>query len=283
MVCSSPPSRACPRRSSSMRCCCSTARFVKKDVQRRLCADAGRRRSRQSCSPSSISRSCSSTASPARPAWRRRSPTTSAPPKAGLADAQYAMAQIYANGVGGKKRDEVEARRWLTLAARQNFDTAQLDLGTWMVEGRGGAERPQGRFRLAEARRARRQCRRAEPGGQALHAGASASSPTRSWRAAWYFLARRAGLNDPEMDDFLRRPDRRRDKAGASRRPTGCAEGSVASATTARRSGASLASCRRFVVMGAPKSADRQKILFRKHDHGQDQRQRNPSRQRHRA
>ena len=43
-----------------------------------------------------------------------------------------------ANGVGGKKRDEAEARRWLALAARQNFDTAQLDLGTWMIEGRGG-------------------------------------------------------------------------------------------------------------------------------------------------
>ncbi len=56
----------------------------------------------------------------------------------GLADAQYAMSQVYANGVGGKKRDEAEARRWLTLAARQNFDTAQLDLGTWMIDGRGG-------------------------------------------------------------------------------------------------------------------------------------------------
>ena len=62
--------------------------------------------------------------------------------EAGLADAQYAMSQIYANGVGGKKRDEVEARRWLALAARQNFDTAQLDLGTWLVEGTRRRARP---------------------------------------------------------------------------------------------------------------------------------------------
>ena len=34
--------------------------------------------------------------------------------EAGLADAQYAMSQVYANGTGGKKRDEAEARRWLT-------------------------------------------------------------------------------------------------------------------------------------------------------------------------
>ena len=38
--------------------------------------------------------------------------------RAGLADAQYAMSQICANGVGGKKRDEAEARRWLTMAAQ---------------------------------------------------------------------------------------------------------------------------------------------------------------------
>ena len=61
------------------------------------------------------------------------------------------MSQVCANGVGGKKRDEVEARRWLMLAARQDFDTAQLDLGTWMVEGRGGARDRKARLRLADA------------------------------------------------------------------------------------------------------------------------------------
>ena len=58
------------------------------------------------------------------------------------------MSQIFANGVGGKPRDDVEARRWLLLAARQNFDTAQLDLGTWMLEGKGRRAQPRGRVRL---------------------------------------------------------------------------------------------------------------------------------------
>ncbi len=71
--------------------------------------------------------------------------------KAGLADAQYAMSQILATGVGGKKPDEIEARKWLSRAAQQNFDTAQLDLGSWMISGRGGEIRRQGRIRMAEA------------------------------------------------------------------------------------------------------------------------------------
>lgn len=56
----------------------------------------------------------------------------------GLADAQYAMAQIYANGAGGKTKDDTEARKLLVLAAQQNYDTAQLDLGQWLIDGRGG-------------------------------------------------------------------------------------------------------------------------------------------------
>src|SRR5690606_1378508 len=66
--------------------------------------------------------------------------------RAGVADAQYAMAQFHANGVGGKSEDMAEARRWLELAARRNFDTAQLELGTWMVEGVGGERDEEGGF-----------------------------------------------------------------------------------------------------------------------------------------
>ena len=56
----------------------------------------------------------------------------------GLADAHIPMAQVYANGVGGKTRDDALARSLLTQAARQNYDTAQIDLAAWMIEGRGG-------------------------------------------------------------------------------------------------------------------------------------------------
>ena len=102
----SPPSRACPKRSSSMRCCCSTAAYVKKDVNGayallEAAAEAGNR-----AGAVQFRAARRRPRARARPAWPRRSPTTSAPPRAGLADAQYAMSQVYANGVGGKKRDE---------------------------------------------------------------------------------------------------------------------------------------------------------------------------------
>jgi TPR repeat protein len=121
----------------------------------------------------------------------------------GLADAQYAMSQLYANGVGGVKRDEVEARRWLLLAARQNFDTAQLDLATWLVEGRGGPRDLEAGFgwmkRAAEGGNVAAQNRLAK-----LYMGGLGTEPDAIDAAAWYFLARRRGLTDPEMEDFLR-------------------------------------------------------------------------------
>jgi len=122
---------------------------------------------------------------------------------AGLADAQYAMSQVYANGAGGKKRDEVEARRWLALAAHQNFDTAQLDLGTWLIEGKGGARDLKAGFgwmkRAAAGGNVAAQNRLAK-----LYMGGIGTEPNAIDAAAWYFIARRQGLIDPEMEDFLR-------------------------------------------------------------------------------
>jgi uncharacterized protein len=122
--------------------------------------------------------------------------------RAGLADAQYAMSQICANGVGGKKRDEIEARRWLTLAARQGFDTAELDLGSWMVEGRGGPRDRKTGFdwlkRAALGGNVAAQNRVAK-----LYVQGIGVDPDQVMGAAWYILARRAGLNDPEMDDVM--------------------------------------------------------------------------------
>jgi TPR repeat protein len=122
--------------------------------------------------------------------------------QAGLADAQYAMSQVCANGVGGKKRDELEARRWLTMAARQGFDTAELDLGTWMVEGRGGPKDRKTGFdwlkRAALGGNVAAQNRVAK-----LYVQGIGVDPDQVMGAAWYILARRAGLNDPEMDDVM--------------------------------------------------------------------------------
>jgi TPR repeat protein len=122
--------------------------------------------------------------------------------RGGLPDAQYAMAQVYANGAGGRERDDEAARRWLMRAARQNYDTAQLELGTWLVQGRGGEIDEEAGFSWLK--------RAAESGNVAASnrlaklyragVGTEANSVT---AAAWYILARRAGLVDPELDTFM--------------------------------------------------------------------------------
>ncbi|WP_163265517.1 tetratricopeptide repeat protein [Chelativorans alearense] len=122
--------------------------------------------------------------------------------KAGLPDAQYAMAQVHANGVGGQPEDAAAARRWLLRAARQNYDTAQLDLGTWLVEGRGGEAKPEEGFawlkRAADGGNVAAQNRVAK----LYRAGVGVEAdPVEA--AAWYILARRAGLVDREMEDFM--------------------------------------------------------------------------------
>lgn len=121
---------------------------------------------------------------------------------AGLADAQYAMSQVYAAGVGGKAKDDVQARRWLLLAARQNYDTAQVDLATWLVEGRGGQRDLKAGFewmkRAAEGGNVAAQNRLAK-----LYMGGIGTEPDAIEAAAWYFVARRRGLVDAEMQDFL--------------------------------------------------------------------------------
>ncbi|WP_265517708.1 tetratricopeptide repeat protein [Nitratireductor luteus] len=122
--------------------------------------------------------------------------------RAGLPDAQYAMAQIKANGVGGIEPDQVEARRWLERAAKRNYDTAQLDFGTWLVEGRGGEADPEEGFawlkRAAEGGNvaARNRLAKLYRAGVGIEA-----DPVEA--AAWYILARRAGLVDREMESFM--------------------------------------------------------------------------------
>ncbi|MDX8525052.1 sel1 repeat family protein [Mesorhizobium sp. MSK_1335] len=120
----------------------------------------------------------------------------------GLADAQYAVAQLYANGVGGKPHDDAQARFLLAQAARQNYDTAQIDLAAWMIEGRGGGRDLKSGFawmkRAAEGGNVAAQNRLAK-----LYMGGIGTDPDLILAGAWYIVARRAGLIDPRMDDFL--------------------------------------------------------------------------------
>lgn len=177
-------------------------RFVKKDPQgayalMQAAAEAGNRLAQFNFAQLLVQREPGSAGMTKAVAYYQRAAD------AGLADAQYAMSQVYANGVGGKKQDETEARRWLLAAARQNFDTAQLDLATWLVDGKGGPRDLKAGFgwmtRAAQAGNVAAQNRLAK-----LYMGGIGTEPNSIDAAAWYFLARRAGLTDPEMEDFLR-------------------------------------------------------------------------------
>ncbi len=121
---------------------------------------------------------------------------------AGLADGQYAVSQILANGTTNVKRDETQAREYLLLAARKNYDTAQLDLGTWLVEGRGGERNYDAGFRwmltaarggnvAAQARVARLYRDGIGTDGNSIEA------------AAWYIQARRSKLYAKDLDSFM--------------------------------------------------------------------------------
>ncbi len=122
--------------------------------------------------------------------------------KAGIPDAQYAVARFYATGSGGQPRNEAEARNWLVRAARQNFDTAQMELGAWLVEGRGGARDYEAGFRwmqvAAQAGNVAAMNRLAK-----LYRAALGTEPDDIAAAAWYILSRRAGLRDRDLDVFL--------------------------------------------------------------------------------
>ena len=121
--------------------------------------------------------------------------------EAGIADAQYALAQYYAAGTSPAFHDEVEARRWLDRAARQGFDSAQQELGLYYIDGVGGVRDFDRGFawtaRAAHAGNVAAQAQLAK----LLWSGIGIA-PDDTQAAAWYILARRAGLRDPVLEDF---------------------------------------------------------------------------------
>jgi len=112
------------------------------------------------------------------------------------------MAQTLANGAGSRQKDLPAARQWLERAAQQNFDSAQVELGTWLVQGTGGP---------ADAKAGFAWLKRAAEGGNVaarnriakLYMAGIGIEPDSVEAAGWYLNARRAGLVDPEMEDFL--------------------------------------------------------------------------------
>jgi TPR repeat protein len=120
----------------------------------------------------------------------------------GLPDGEYALSQILANGTLTIPRDEAKARQYLAKAAVKGYDTAQLDLGTWLVTGRGGAKNYKAGFgwmlRAATGGNVAAQARLAK-----LYRDGIGVEGDFVKAAAWYIVAKRAGLNDPELESFM--------------------------------------------------------------------------------
>ena len=120
---------------------------------------------------------------------------------AGLADAQYAMSQIEMYGIGGKQASKENARRWLEESARQGLDTAQIELGTLLVQEPDETKQKEGfgwLMRAAAAGNPAAQNRVAK-----LYRAGIGTEPDRIEAASWYLRARRAGLIDVLMEDQL--------------------------------------------------------------------------------
>ncbi len=120
----------------------------------------------------------------------------------GLPDGEYAISQILANGTPKVPRDEPKALQYLIKAAIKGYDTAQMDLGTWLVEGRGGKRDYKSGFgwmlRAAVGGNVAAQARLAK-----LYRDGLGVEGDTVKAAAWYIVARRAGLYDPDLNSMM--------------------------------------------------------------------------------
>jgi TPR repeat protein len=119
----------------------------------------------------------------------------------GTADAQYAISQIYVTLKDVPEEKRKRAREWLLRAARAGFDTAQLDLAIWLVNGTAGERDYEAGFgwmkRAAEGGNVVAQSKLSH-----LYINAIGTGPDPVEAAKWFILARRAGLDDPALEDF---------------------------------------------------------------------------------
>ncbi|MGQ2948959.1 MAG: tetratricopeptide repeat protein [Agrobacterium sp.] len=119
----------------------------------------------------------------------------------GIADAQYAVSQIYWSVKDVPADKKAKARDWLMRAAKAGYDTAQVDLGIWLVNGFGGERNLEEGFRWLYGA-AQRGNVIAQNKVAHLYIQALGTRPDPVEAAKWYVLSRRAGLKDPALEDF---------------------------------------------------------------------------------
>lgn len=119
----------------------------------------------------------------------------------GIPDAQYALSQIYVNEIDVSDEKKTLARKHLISAARAGYDTARLDLAIWLIDGVGGDRDFEAGFewmRLAALKgNVIAQNRLSHLYIQAI---GTLGKPIEAGR--WYIISRRAGLEDPNLEDF---------------------------------------------------------------------------------
>ncbi|BDA83522.1 hypothetical protein Sa4125_10640 [Aureimonas sp. SA4125] len=126
--------------------------------------------------------------------------------KAGIADAQYAMAQIHIYGRGMAAPDLDTARSWLLAAAINGQDTAQIELGIWLINGKGGPANPAegaGWLRRAAAHGNPIAMNRLAH----LYKDGIGVAADKAEAAKWSVLAKRANNTDAALDTFFRNLD----------------------------------------------------------------------------
>lgn len=119
----------------------------------------------------------------------------------GVADSQYAVAQLYVAIKDLDPAKKAKAREWLQRAARAGYDTAQLDMGIWLVNGVGGPRDYDEGFQWLKVAAMRGNVV-AQNKLAHLYINALGTRPDPIEAAKWYVLSRRAGLPDPVLEDF---------------------------------------------------------------------------------
>ena len=119
----------------------------------------------------------------------------------GIADAQYAVSQLYISLPSIPPEKKSQARTWLARAANSGFDTAQLDMGLWLISGTGGPVDLEGGFTWMKVAAYRGNVV-AQNKLAHLYINAIGTTQQPIEAATWYVISRRAGLKDPELEDF---------------------------------------------------------------------------------
>lgn len=120
----------------------------------------------------------------------------------GIADAQYAVSQIYMAVDDLGKDRKLKALTWIERAARAGFDTAQLDLGLWLVNGTAGPRDAKAGFEWLKIAAERGNVSAANKVAHLL-IEAIGTRPDPVEAAKWYVISRRAGLADAGLEDFF--------------------------------------------------------------------------------